>query len=57
MINVSDGSQKYMRRYTKDVRRYLDKVLDENKKRSRRIPEVKNLTAEKEEKRVFRNRE
>jgi hypothetical protein len=78
LINVSDGSQKDVRRYSKsvrgyskrckktfkkmcggiqkdvkkcpkDARRYPDKVLDKNKS-PRGIQEVKNLTAEKEEK-------
>jgi len=42
---------------SKDARRYPDKVLDKNESLRRGIHEVKNLIAEKEEKRVFRDRE
>ena len=47
MINVSEGSKK-------DVRRYANKVLEENKKFRREIQEsTKNLTTEKEEKQII----
>lgn len=47
LINVSEGSKK-------DVRRYANKVLEENKKFRREIQEsTKNLTTEKEEKQII----